>query len=87
MSCGIGHRCGSDLELLWLWRRPVDTAVIQPQPGNFHMPQVQPLKKKKKPVPQTPQEHKPSLPVGEFGKHCLNCKDVLILYMSQNFQS
>ena len=23
MSCGVGHRCGSDLALLWLWHRPV----------------------------------------------------------------
>ena len=24
MSCGVGRRCGSDLELLWLWRRPAE---------------------------------------------------------------
>ena len=30
MSCDIGCRCGSDLTLLWLWCRPVDTAPIQP---------------------------------------------------------
>ena len=30
MSCGVGHRCGSDPELLWLWRRPVATALIRP---------------------------------------------------------
>ena len=30
MSCGVGHRHGSDLALLWLWRRPVATAPIQP---------------------------------------------------------
>ena len=29
MSCGVGHRCGSDPELLWLWRRPAATAVIR----------------------------------------------------------
>ena len=28
MSCGVGHRCGSDPALLWLWRRPVATALI-----------------------------------------------------------
>ena len=27
---GIGHRCGSDPELLWLWCRPAATAPIQP---------------------------------------------------------
>ena len=28
MSCGVSHRCGSDPELLWLWRRLVVTALI-----------------------------------------------------------
>ena len=30
MSCGVGHRYGSDLELLWLWCRLVATALIGP---------------------------------------------------------
>ena len=30
LSYGIGHRCGLDSELLWLWHRPADTAPIQP---------------------------------------------------------
>ena len=30
MSCGVGHRLGLGLVLLWLWRRPVAAAVIQP---------------------------------------------------------
>ena len=30
MSCGVGCRCGSDPTLLWLWRRPVAVALIQP---------------------------------------------------------
>ena len=30
MSCGVGHRCGSDLALLWFWPRPVATAPIRP---------------------------------------------------------
>ena len=30
MSCGVGHRCGLDPASLWLWRRPVATAPIQP---------------------------------------------------------
>ena len=30
MSCGVGHRCGSDPELLWLWRRLLATALIEP---------------------------------------------------------
>ena len=30
MSCGGGHRCGSDPPLLWLWGRLAATALIQP---------------------------------------------------------
>ena len=30
MSCGVGHRCGSDPELLWLWYRLVATDLIRP---------------------------------------------------------
>ena len=30
MSCGVDHRRSSDLELLWFWRWPVATALIQP---------------------------------------------------------
>ena len=30
MSCGVGHRHGLDPELLWLWSKPVATALIRP---------------------------------------------------------
>ena len=30
MSCGVDQRPGLDLALLWLWRRPVAIAPIQP---------------------------------------------------------
>ena len=30
MSCGVGRRCCSDPELLWLWCRPAATALIRP---------------------------------------------------------
>jgi len=30
VSCGGGCRLGSDLALLWLWCRPVGTALIRP---------------------------------------------------------
>ena len=30
MSCGVGHRCGSDLALPWLWSRLAATALIRP---------------------------------------------------------
>ena len=28
VSCGVGHRCGSDLALLWLWCRLAAAAPI-----------------------------------------------------------
>ena len=30
MTCGIGHRCGSDPALLWLWRRQAAPAPTRP---------------------------------------------------------
>ena len=30
VSCGVGHRRGSDLALLWLWCRPATVTPIQP---------------------------------------------------------
>ena len=30
MSCGVSHRCSSDLALLWLWQRPAAIALIRP---------------------------------------------------------
>ena len=30
MSCGVGHRCGSDPTLLWFWCRLAATAPIGP---------------------------------------------------------
>ena len=30
VSCGVGGRCGSDLALLWLWRKPAAGAPIRP---------------------------------------------------------
>ena len=52
MSCGIGHRHGWDLALLWLGCRPVVTALIQPlawePPYVTGMALKRPKKKKKK---------------------------------------
>ena len=30
VSCSVRCRCGLDLALLWLWRRPATAALIQP---------------------------------------------------------
>ena len=32
MSCGVGHRCRSDLALLWLLGRPAAVTPIRPLP-------------------------------------------------------
>ena len=29
MSCGVGHRCGSDLVWLWLWLWPAAATLIR----------------------------------------------------------
>ena len=44
VSCDVGRRHGLDPTLLWLWCNLVAVARLDPWPGNFHMPQVQPLK-------------------------------------------
>ena len=47
MSCGVGRRRGSDLVLLWLWRRPAATALIRPLGGNLRMLWERPQKRQK----------------------------------------
>ena len=49
MSCGVGHRSGSDPALLWLWRRPVATAPIGPLSWEPPYATGTALKKKQKP--------------------------------------
>ena len=41
-SCGVGHRCDSNLALLWLWHRLAVTAPIGPLAWEFHMLQERP---------------------------------------------
>ena len=47
MSCGVGRRRGSDLAWLWLWHRPVTTALIQPLAWEPPYAEGAALKKKK----------------------------------------
>ena len=47
MGCGVGHRCGSDSKLLWLWCRPAATAPSAPSLGTS-LRQGAALKSKKK---------------------------------------
>ena len=50
MNCGVGHRCCSDPELLWLRCRPVGTALIRPLAWELPYAEVVALKKKKKKI-------------------------------------
>ena len=48
MSCGVGCRSGSDLELLWLRHRPAAAAPIQPLAWELPYAMGKALKSKKK---------------------------------------
>ena len=48
MSCGVGHRYGWDLALLWLWCRPAAVAPIEPLAWELQYATGMALKKKKK---------------------------------------
>ena len=48
MSSGVGHRCGSDPALLWLWRGPVATALIGPLARKTQYAEGKAKRKKKK---------------------------------------
>ena len=47
MSCGVGHRHGSDLSQLWLQPWPAGIALIQPVAWEHPYAQVWPQKEKK----------------------------------------
>ena len=47
-SGGLGHRCGLDLALLCLWRRPAATAPIQPLAWELSYDAAVALKREKK---------------------------------------
>ena len=48
VSCGVGHRHGSDPALLWLWHRPAAAAPVQPLAWELPYATGAALKKKKK---------------------------------------
>ena len=54
MSCGIDHRRGSDLALLWLWRRSAATALIRPLAWKPPYASGVALEKDKKQTKKTP---------------------------------
>ena len=66
MSCGVSHRRGSDLALLWLWCRPEATDIrpLAWKPPYAEGAALEKFKKKKK----RKKERKVSLTVLEVGK-------------------
>ena len=50
MSCGVGHRCGLDPVLLWLWRRLAATAPIGPLVQELPYATEEALKENKKEI-------------------------------------
>ena len=48
MNCGVGHRWGSDLALLWLWCRPAATPLIGPLAWELPYATGVAMKKKKR---------------------------------------
>ena len=48
LSCGVGHRRGSDLESLWLWCKPAAAALLRPLAWESPYTVGTALKKKKK---------------------------------------
>ena len=53
MSCGLGHRCGSDPELLWLFCRQTALASVRPLAWEPPYAAGMALKKAKKQNKQT----------------------------------
>ena len=48
VSCGVGHRCGLDPTLLWLWCRPASVTLIRPLAWELPYAVCSALKQKKK---------------------------------------
>ena len=48
LSCGVGHRWGSDPMLLWLWPRPAGATPIQPLAWELPYAKDVALERKKK---------------------------------------
>ena len=64
MRCGVGHRHGLDLGLLWLWYSPVAAALIRPLSWELPCAMGAALRSKNKKPPKTPpQKNKQKNPV------------------------
>ena len=81
MSCGVGHRHGSDPELLWLWRRPAATAPIHPLA--WELPYVAPAALKRK-IKQK-QKQKPRI-LGSLDQHARRDANILAGVIDINYE-
>ena len=64
MSCSVDHRCGSDPELLWLWRTP---AAIALGPLAWEFPYATGVALKSKKTKQRDKQTSSLKATGEFG--------------------
>ena len=80
MSCGIGHRRGSDLALLWLWRRPGAIARIRPLAWEPPYAVSTALKRQKK-----KKVHREVFPLLFSGRECVEFMLLLIFQIFLSF--
>ena len=73
MSCGVGHRHGLDLTLLWLWCGLVATAPIRPLAWEPTYAESAALKKKKKKERKSISKKKKKKKSGAFHEDSKEC--------------
>ena len=79
MSCGVVHRCGLDLTLLWLWCRPAATALIRPLAWESPYAADVALKRQQQ---QQQQQQNIYIVVEKPGESKLYCEKGVVLIMS-----
>ena len=79
MSCGVVHRYGSDLALLWLWCRPAATALIRPVAWEPPYATGVALKRQKKKKKKKERKLVPNLAMDEEGD-CMCFFNVIVMH-------
>lgn len=86
MTCGVGHRHGSDLVLVWLWYRPAAIAPIGPLAWDPLYAAGAALKSKKKKERKRKKKKKKETPVKndllEAKYHAILCSHCVIIRLS-----
>ncbi len=83
MGCGVSHRCGLDLALLWLWRRLAAIALIRPlawEPPYAEGVALEKAKRQKKKKKEKKKE-KLSLMFLRFSPCCMNIEDTSFFFV------